>query len=122
MGSAFNKENVSPNMEENVILLLGASGSGKTTLVNFVANFFEGIKTPDEEKVLVAPPSLKTKEISAYTFPSSTPGGFNLFFTTYGPVKCKDNFIRFSRGKRINTQSPGMNGGRLFALFGLNDF
>ncbi|CAL4123139.1 unnamed protein product [Meganyctiphanes norvegica] len=58
----------SSNIEEKVILLLGASGSGKTTLVNFVANFFRGVKTPDEEKMIVAPTSVKTKEITAYTF------------------------------------------------------
>ncbi|KAG7163328.1 putative AIG1 family-like protein [Homarus americanus] len=54
------------------IILLGASGSGKTTLVNFVANYFSGVKSADGEVVHVVGNSndvrSRTTSITAYTF------------------------------------------------------
>ncbi|XP_042231920.1 uncharacterized protein LOC121872895 isoform X1 [Homarus americanus] len=54
------------------IILLGASGSGKTTLVNFVANYFRGVKSAGGELVHVIRSSndvkSRTTSITAYTF------------------------------------------------------
>lgn len=66
---------VCSNMKEKTIILLGASGSGKTTLINFVANYFKGVKTADGQLVHVAVNTndvrSHTTSITAYTFCSS---------------------------------------------------
>ncbi|XP_069953096.1 uncharacterized protein [Cherax quadricarinatus] len=66
---------VHSEMKEKTIILLGASGSGKTTLVNFVANYFKGIKSADGELVHVVRNTNDvrsyTTSVTAYTFCSS---------------------------------------------------
>ncbi|XP_069162984.1 uncharacterized protein [Procambarus clarkii] len=63
---------VRSEVKQKTIILLGASGSGKTTLVNFVANYYRGVKTADGELVHVVRNSNDvrsyTTSITAYTF------------------------------------------------------
>ncbi|KAK8732482.1 hypothetical protein OTU49_006783 [Cherax quadricarinatus] len=66
---------VHSEMKEKTIILLGASGSGKTTLVNFIANYFKGVKSADGELVHVVRNTNDvrsyTTSVTAYTFCSS---------------------------------------------------
>nr|XP_045585179.1 uncharacterized protein LOC123747182 [Procambarus clarkii] len=63
---------VRSEIKQKTIIILGASGSGKTTLVNFVANYFKGVKSADGELVHVVRNSNDvrsyTTSITAYTF------------------------------------------------------
>ncbi|XP_069170059.1 uncharacterized protein [Procambarus clarkii] len=63
---------VRSEMKPKAIIILGASGSGKTTLVNFVANYYKGVRSADGELVHVVRNSNDvrsyTTSITAYTF------------------------------------------------------